>query len=180
MYQSVFEKASEYLGPAIIAGGIWFVGHYAVLTPRILLVDLPVQYQQFDKSNPLPQDIRACFFEHLYPETLAVARFDAAIYTATFEYVGTPYLRSLKTVEQTLDDRCGITITRERLALEAEQRRKMTLLAETKRLQDEAAEETRRLAERAAEEVRKKQKQIFLDMQRDPMGAMLRLMTEGL
>ncbi|MDM3871785.1 hypothetical protein QSV34_10525 [Porticoccus sp. W117] len=180
MYQSFFEKTSEYLVPAAIALVLWGAIHYAVFTPRILMADLPVQYQGFDAKDPLPEDVRACFLDNLVPETLSVGRFDAAIYTASFQYVAQPYLKSLKTVEANLDQKCGITQTRERLALEAEQRRKMALIAEAKRLDEEAREKARLAAERAKELARRKQEQFLRDVPQDPLGALLRLMQEGL
>ncbi len=189
MYQSLIEKTSECLIPVMFAGATWFGVHYSVLTPRIVMADLPKQYAEFDANESLPEEIRNCFLDNLVPETLTIGRFDAAIYTASFKYVAQPYVQSLKTVEDNLDDQCGISITRQRLVEEAEQRRQLALIAETKRLEEEAAERIRlaakeaerqalQLAEQVKQEALRKQAEFGRALSENPETAILNLVEK--
>lgn len=166
MYQSIIEKASDALLPMALAVGIWGGVHYAELTPRILKVDLPIHYQNFDSDLPLPVATRDCFLDQVVGETIATTRFEATLYTASFKHIGKPFQEAMREVGNHLDKQCGLTVARQNIIAEREQ--------------EEARQRALAVAKKAEEEVRERKKQMMTELQYDPLQFLFNAMAEGL
>jgi len=173
MYQSIIEKASDALLPMAIAVGVWGAVHYAELTPRILKADLPIHYQNFDSELPLPAVTRNCFLDQVVGESIATARFEAMLYTASFKHVGKPFQEAMRELEDHLDKQCGLTVARQNIIAERERQRALAL-------QEEARQRALAAAKQAEEEARKRQQQLMTELQYDPFHFLFKAMTEGL
>lgn len=165
MYQALLDRFSDVLFPVVCALLLWFGVHYFFLTERIMKVEMPVAYETMaTQTLNLPDSVHECLKDNIAGATLDVARFDAAVYTASLRHISRPFHKSSIAAIDHLDTQCGTTKALEaekeclRLAAEEKERQekeRALALAEKKK------REAERLAKQAAEEARKKQAEMY-------------------
>jgi len=167
MFQILFEKFADILLPLIAGAILWMGFNYVVLTPRILMADLPKQYAQYHIEKNLPQSIGKCIQDGIAEKVLHSDRLLASLYTASMKHYDVGYEAAVLKGEQSLSDTCGVTAERKRQLADRkrhiEEQRKREELARKEALAKKQRE-LNALAQQQAQEQVKKQLQFLSDL----------------
>lgn len=154
MLQTITDKFAESAVPILTGLGIWYGAHYAVLTPRIMKVDLPSAYGQESQSIPIPRLALNCVSNNIVERTLEHSRLQAALYTASFRHISAPFHEKQAVVEERLNDECGVNLAIAAEEARLAQERELERMRAAQRLREEAAERARAVQERIEQEAR--------------------------
>jgi hypothetical protein len=163
----MIEKTADWLFPVMMGVGVWYGLHYSTLTPRVLMLDIPSEYNNFHHSNELPESVGKCIQENMASAILNAGRLEAALYTATFKHFDQHYKEKKIIAEANLDETCGVSQARqEQRAAEAKTLEQQRLAAEKARM-EVLAKKKRQLEQEAQEQYQqqvKKQMNLFIDL----------------
>ncbi len=154
MLQTLTDKFADSAVPLLVGTGIWVGTHYAVLTPRIMMVDLPKAYAHHEYSVDIPHSSRDCVTNNVVETTLKQGRIQAAIYTASFRHIANPFHKNQAEVETLLNEQCGVNHAIAAAKAQQEHEEYLAKIREAQRIKEEGIARAKALKEKAEKEAR--------------------------